>query len=218
MGADPAETARAVERVRPLTDQPLIVKLTPNATEPAAVARGRRGGRRRRGLADQHAQGDGARPAHARSPGSAAAPAASPGPRCGRSRSSRSHAVASAVGIPVIGMGGIASGRHAADFLAAGAACVAVGTESFRDPAAGARIGGRARRARRPLRGGRLIVPIAARLDAPIRGTGARAFRRRMRAVRGARRPRTGRSKTPANEDKTLKLPATSLKLRWRSS
>ncbi|HZC13128.1 MAG TPA: HisA/HisF-related TIM barrel protein, partial [Thermoleophilaceae bacterium] len=48
--------------------------------------------------------------------------------------------VARAVGIPVIGMGGIASGRHAADFLAAGAACVAVGTESFRDPAAGRRI------------------------------------------------------------------------------
>ena len=39
MGADPAETARAVERVRPLTDRPLIVKLTPNANEPAAVAR-----------------------------------------------------------------------------------------------------------------------------------------------------------------------------------
>jgi dihydroorotate dehydrogenase (NAD+) catalytic subunit len=38
-------------------------------------------------------------------------------------------------------MGGIANGRHAADFLAAGAAAVAVGTESFRDPAAGRRIG-----------------------------------------------------------------------------
>jgi dihydroorotate dehydrogenase (NAD+) catalytic subunit len=37
-------------------------------------------------------------------------------------------------------MGGISSGRDAADFLAAGAACVAVGTESFRDPAAGRRI------------------------------------------------------------------------------
>jgi dihydroorotate dehydrogenase (NAD+) catalytic subunit len=50
------------------------------------------------------------------------------------------RAVASAVGIPVIGMGGIASGRHAHDFLSAGAACVAVGTENFRDPAAGLRI------------------------------------------------------------------------------
>jgi dihydroorotate dehydrogenase (NAD+) catalytic subunit len=38
MGADPAETARAVERVRPETGKPLIVKLTPNAAEPAAVA------------------------------------------------------------------------------------------------------------------------------------------------------------------------------------
>jgi dihydroorotate dehydrogenase (NAD+) catalytic subunit len=37
-------------------------------------------------------------------------------------------------------MGGIASGRDARDVLAAGARCVAVGTESFRDPAAGARV------------------------------------------------------------------------------
>ena len=51
------------------------------------------------------------------------------------------RSVATAVGIPVIGMGGVASGRHAADFMSAGAACVAVGTENFRDPAAGARIG-----------------------------------------------------------------------------
>ena len=40
----------------------------------------------------------------------------------------------------MIGMGGIASGRDAPDFLAAGAPCVAIGTESFRDPAAGRRI------------------------------------------------------------------------------
>src|SRR3954462_420104 len=38
MGADPDETARALERVRPHTEKPLIVKLTPNALEPAAVA------------------------------------------------------------------------------------------------------------------------------------------------------------------------------------
>jgi dihydroorotate dehydrogenase (NAD+) catalytic subunit len=44
------------------------------------------------------------------------------------------------VTIPAIGMGGVASGRDARDFLAAGARCVAVGTESFRDPDAGRRI------------------------------------------------------------------------------
>src|SRR5215213_4611605 len=38
MGADPSETARSVERLRPLTGKPLIVKLTPNATDPGAVA------------------------------------------------------------------------------------------------------------------------------------------------------------------------------------
>ena len=38
------------------------------------------------------------------------------------------------------GMGGIQSGRDAAGFLAAGATAVAVGTESFRDPAAGERV------------------------------------------------------------------------------
>jgi dihydroorotate dehydrogenase (NAD+) catalytic subunit len=48
--------------------------------------------------------------------------------------------VSMASSLPVIGMGGIASGRDAADFLRAGATCVAIGTESFRDPAAGVRI------------------------------------------------------------------------------
>jgi dihydroorotate dehydrogenase (NAD+) catalytic subunit len=50
------------------------------------------------------------------------------------------RAVAAAVEIPVIGMGGVSSGRHARDLLDAGATLVAVGTESFRDPLAGARI------------------------------------------------------------------------------
>ena len=35
---------------------------------------------------------------------------------------------------------GISTGRQAADFLAAGATAIAIGTESFRDPAAGRRI------------------------------------------------------------------------------
>ncbi len=41
---------------------------------------------------------------------------------------------------PVIGMGGVESGRHARDLLCAGATAVAVGTASFRDPRAGERI------------------------------------------------------------------------------
>ena len=37
-GVDPSATAGLVEHVRPLADKPLIVKLTPNAGDPAAVA------------------------------------------------------------------------------------------------------------------------------------------------------------------------------------
>jgi dihydroorotate dehydrogenase (NAD+) catalytic subunit len=48
--------------------------------------------------------------------------------------------VAQAVRVPVVGMGGIESGRDAADFLQAGASAIAVGTASFRDPGAGTRI------------------------------------------------------------------------------
>jgi dihydroorotate dehydrogenase (NAD+) catalytic subunit len=47
------------------------------------------------------------------------------------------RAVAAAVDIPVVGMGGIVDGESALDFILAGAQVVAVGTESFRDPAAG---------------------------------------------------------------------------------
>src|SRR5436305_7485369 len=39
MGADPVEVSRLLEAVRPLTDKPLIVKLTPNASDVPAVAR-----------------------------------------------------------------------------------------------------------------------------------------------------------------------------------
>jgi dihydroorotate dehydrogenase (NAD+) catalytic subunit len=42
--------------------------------------------------------------------------------------------------LPIVGMGGVQSGRHARDLVEAGADLVGVGTESFRDPLAGARI------------------------------------------------------------------------------
>jgi dihydroorotate dehydrogenase (NAD+) catalytic subunit len=50
------------------------------------------------------------------------------------------RAVKSACELPIIGMGGVSSGADAAEFIAAGATLVAVGTENFRDPQAGLRI------------------------------------------------------------------------------
>ncbi len=140
MGADPAETAAAVEALRPLTQKPLIVKLTPNATEPAAVAR-----------AAEAAGADGvslintlkgmALDPKTHEPWLGGTTGGVSGPAVRAIALEQVHSVSKAVQLPVIGMGGIASGRDAADFLTAGATCVAVGTESFRDPAAGARIG-----------------------------------------------------------------------------
>ena len=50
------------------------------------------------------------------------------------------HAVAQAIPIPIVAMGGVQRGADAYDLMRAGATLVAVGTESFRDPAAGLRI------------------------------------------------------------------------------
>ncbi len=45
-----------------------------------------------------------------------------------------------ATGLPIVGMGGIATGRDALDFLAAGASSIALGTVLFRDPEAPGRV------------------------------------------------------------------------------
>ena len=50
------------------------------------------------------------------------------------------HACARAVEVPIVGMGGIASGSHALELVAVGASAVALGTVLFSDPAAPDRI------------------------------------------------------------------------------
>ena len=139
MGADPAETARAVEVLRPLTEKPLIVKLTPNATEPAAVAAAAEAAGADAVSLINTLKGMALDP-RTLEPWLGGGTGGVSGPAVRAVALQQVYAVAREVGLPVIGMGGIASGRDAADFLAAGAKCVAVGTESFRDPAAGARV------------------------------------------------------------------------------
>jgi len=50
------------------------------------------------------------------------------------------HACASVLALPIVGMGGVASGRDAADFAAVGASAVALGTVLFADPSAPAKV------------------------------------------------------------------------------
>jgi dihydroorotate dehydrogenase (NAD+) catalytic subunit len=139
MGADPHETAALLERVRPLTDKPLIVKLTPNASDVPAVARAaEQAGASAvslintiRGMALDPVTGE---------PWLGARTGGVSGAAIRAVALAQVHAVADAVSIPVVGMGGVQRGRDAFDLLRAGATLVAVGTESFRDPAAGARV------------------------------------------------------------------------------
>jgi dihydroorotate dehydrogenase (NAD+) catalytic subunit len=141
MGADPAETARAVARTLPLTEKPLIVKLTPNASEPQAVAAAAEEAGAAAVSLINTLKGMALHP-RTSTPWLGGGSGGVSGPAVRAIALEQVYTVARAVEIPVIGMGGIQTGRHAADFMSAGAAAVAVGTESFRDPAAGARIAG----------------------------------------------------------------------------
>jgi dihydroorotate dehydrogenase (NAD+) catalytic subunit len=139
MGADPDETARLVAHVRPLTAKPLVVKLTPNATDPGAVAEAAEAAgadavslvNTLRGMALHPRTGE---------PWLGGVTGGVSGATVRAIALAQVRDVAARVAIPVVGMGGVQRGRDADDLLRAGATLVAVGTESFREPLAGARI------------------------------------------------------------------------------
>jgi dihydroorotate dehydrogenase (NAD+) catalytic subunit len=140
MGADPGETAALLDVVRPRTPKPLIVKLTPNCASPAAVA----------AAAEQHGadavslvntlRGMAIHPRRPGEPWLGGGAGGVSGPAVRAIALAQVREVRERVRVPIVGMGGVQSGRHARDLLEAGADLVGVGTESFRDPLAGARI------------------------------------------------------------------------------
>jgi dihydroorotate dehydrogenase (NAD+) catalytic subunit len=139
MGAEPNEIAALLDRVRPLTDKPLIVKLTPNATDVAAVARAAEGAGASalslintiRGMALDPDSGE---------PWLGGVTGGVSGAAVRAVALAQVSAVAQEVTIPIVGMGGVQSGKDALDLMRAGATLVAVGTESFRNPAAADQI------------------------------------------------------------------------------
>jgi dihydroorotate dehydrogenase (NAD+) catalytic subunit len=139
VGEQPAETLALLERLRPLTEKPLIVKLTPNCADPAAVARGAEEGGADAVSLINTLRATGLDPATL-DPWLGAGSGGLSGPAIRAVALDQVRRVAAAVEIPVIGMGGIETGADALAFLALGASAVAIGTASFRDPAAAARI------------------------------------------------------------------------------
>jgi dihydroorotate dehydrogenase (NAD+) catalytic subunit len=140
MGADPGETGALLDAVRPRTGKPLIVKLTPNCASPADVA----------AAAEAHGadavslvntlRGMAMHPRRPGEPWLGGGTGGVSGPAIRAVALAQVREVRARVAIPIVGMGGVQTGRHARDLLDAGADLVAVGTESFRDPLAGARI------------------------------------------------------------------------------
>jgi dihydroorotate dehydrogenase (NAD+) catalytic subunit len=134
----PETAAELVAAARSVTRKPLYAKLSPATWDIAesarAVADAGADGlsliNTIRGLAlDEHR-----RPKLARGPGGYSGPALRPiALAC-------VHACAEAVELPIVGMGGVASGADVVDFIAAGAGAVALGTILFSDPWAAGRI------------------------------------------------------------------------------
>ncbi len=139
VGEQPNETEALLGHLRPLTEKPLIVKLTPNVANPADVA-----GAAEQGGADAVSlintlKASAIDPVTGK-PGVAAGHGGLSGPAVRPVAIAQLRTVAAAVSIPIVGMGGIATGADAIEFLSAGATLVAVGTENFRDPRAGERV------------------------------------------------------------------------------
>jgi dihydroorotate dehydrogenase (NAD+) catalytic subunit len=146
MGADPVELAGLLDAVRPCTDKPLIVKLTPNCASPADIA----------GAAEQHGadalslintlRGMAMDPHRPGEPWLGGGTGGVSGPAVRAIALSQVREVRARAGLPIVGLGGVQAGRHVVDLLQAGADLVGVGTESFRDPLAGSRIAAEASR------------------------------------------------------------------------
>lgn len=139
VGEQPAETRALCEALRELTPKPLIVKLTPNCADPAAVA-----------VAAQEGGADAvslintlkafAPHPETLAPWLGAGSGGLSGPAVRAVALDQVRRVAEAVSVPVIGMGGIETAADAAAFIAVGATLVAVGTASFRDPMTASRV------------------------------------------------------------------------------
>lgn len=138
-GSDPALLAEVVGAVRAVAKRPLMVKLSPNVASVAPLAR-----------AAEEAGADAvslvntfvalAVDARTRKPRIGAGYGGLSGPAIKPVALRMVHEAWKAVRIPVVGLGGIASGEDAAEFLIAGASAVEVGTANFWDPGSTERI------------------------------------------------------------------------------
>ena len=119
--------------VRKVLDKPLIVKLTPNVTDIASIAKavedaGADGVSLINTLLGMKIDIDKKKPVLANNMGGLSGPAIKP------VAVRMVYQVAQAVNIPILGMGGIVNGDDAVEFMLAGASAVSIGAGNFIDP------------------------------------------------------------------------------------
>ncbi len=138
-GTECAPAAEVTRACRRASSRPLIVKLSPNVTDVAAIAKaveseGADAVSLINTLLGMSIDASTRRPRLARVVGGLSGPAVKP------VALRMVWQVAAAVRVPVVGMGGIMSAEDAVEFLLAGATAVAIGTANFVDPASTTRI------------------------------------------------------------------------------
>lgn len=137
--SDPTLLAEVIAAVKPIARRPLIVKLSPNvaAIEPLARAAAEAGAD---ALSLVNTFIALAIDARTRRPRLGAGFGGLSGPAIKPIALRLVYQAAQAVPIPIVGLGGIATGEDAAEFLIAGATAVEVGTANFWDPASPLRV------------------------------------------------------------------------------
>jgi dihydroorotate dehydrogenase (NAD+) catalytic subunit len=138
-GADPVMLDHLVSRARKTSTRPLIVKLSPNVTSIAQMARvAANAGADALSLVNTFLalaiDVETRKPKLANITGGLSGPAIKP------IAVRMVYEAAKAVSIPILGMGGIVTAEDAVEFLLAGATAVQVGTASFADPRAVERL------------------------------------------------------------------------------
>jgi dihydroorotate dehydrogenase (NAD+) catalytic subunit len=136
---DPVLLTEVITEVKRVARRPLIVKLSPNVADIAMLARtAEQAGADAISLINTFVAL--AVDARTRRPRLGAGFGGLSGPAIKPIALRMVYQVANAVKIPVVGMGGIATGEDAAEFMIAGATAVEVGTATFWDPASPVRI------------------------------------------------------------------------------
>ena len=135
IGTDPKEAERATKDVVARANAPVIVKLTPNVTDIASIAKaceagGAAGISLINSVLGMKIDIRRKKPLLGNTLGGLSGPAIKP------IALRMVYQVAKAVNLPILGMGGIMTGEDAIEFIMAGATAVAVGTANFVNPRA----------------------------------------------------------------------------------